>query len=145
MAWETPQNYHQLGAAIEILSRSSPGSNSIIALIRLGWLFLQTEISTARPDSARAATPRSKYARKEAGAGPGGREELIEGNIGDWKLLKKMEIKKREKNEAVTSRAKTKTKRVASTRSGAGGAVSASGVAQRAGVCFESTRDFTVF
>ena len=57
------------------------------------------------------------------------------------KLLKKMEIKEREKNEAVTSRAKAKTKRVTSTRSGAGGAVSASGVAQRAGVC--STRNFT--
>ena len=33
----------------------------------------------------------------------------------------------------MTSRAKAKTKRVTSTRSGAGGAVSASGVAQRAG------------
>ena len=59
------------------------------------------------------------------------------------KLLKKMEIKEREKNEAVTSRAKEKTKRVNSTRSGAGGAVSASGVAQRAGVF--STRNFTTF
>ena len=65
----------------------------------------------------------------------------MEGKIGDWKLLKKMEIKEREKNEAVTSRAKAKTKRVTSIRSGAGGAVSASGVAQRAGVC--STRNFT--
>ena len=57
-------------------------------------------------------------------------------------LLKKMEIKER-KNEAVTSRAKAKTKRVTSTRIGAGDAVSASGVAQGARVC--STRNFTTF
>ena len=67
----------------------------------------------------------------------------MEGSIGDWKLLKKIEIKEREKNEAVTSQAKAKTKRVTSTRLGASRAVSASGVAQRAGVC--STRDFTTF
>ena len=58
-------------------------------------------------------------------------------------LLKKMEIKEREKTEAVTSRAKAKTKRVASTRIGAGDTVSASGVALRARVC--STRNFTTF
>ena len=75
-------------------------------------------------------TPRSRYARKKARAGPGGQKGLTEGNIGDWKLLKKMEIKEREKSEAVTSRAKAKTKRVTSTKTGAGGAVSASGAAQ---------------
>ena len=31
----------------------------------------------------RGCYPRSKYAGKEAGAGPGGWKELIEGNIGD--------------------------------------------------------------
>ena len=44
-----------------------------------------------------AATPRSRCVGKKAGAGLGGRKKLIEGNIGDWKLLKKMEIKEREK------------------------------------------------
>ena len=58
-------------------------------------------------------------------------------------MLKKMEIKEREKSEAVTSRAKEKAKRVTSTKTGAGGAVSASGVAQRAEVC--STRNLTTF
>ena len=58
-------------------------------------------------------------------------------------LLKQMEIKEREKTEAVTSRAKAKTKRVTSTRIGAGDTVSASGEAQRARVC--STRNFTTF
>ena len=58
-------------------------------------------------------------------------------------LLNKMEIKEREKTEAVTSRAKAKTKRVTSTRIGAGDTVSASGVSQRARVC--STRNFATF
>ena len=58
-------------------------------------------------------------------------------------LLKKMEIKKREKTEAVTPRANAKTKRVTSTRTGVGGAVSASEAAQGARVC--STRNFTTF
>ena len=56
-------------------------------------------------------------------------------------LLKEIEIKEREKNEAVTSRAKAKTKRVTSTRTGAEGTVSGSGVAQGARVC--SARNFT--
>ena len=63
-------------------------SDSIIALIRSVWLSLQTEVLTARADIAGAATPRSKYAGREAGAGPGGWKELIGENIGDWKLLK---------------------------------------------------------
>ena len=54
-----------------------------------------------------------------------------------------MEIKEREKSEAVTSRAKEKAKRVTSTKTGAGGAVSASGAAQGARVC--SARNFTKF
>ena len=100
-------------------------------------------IARAKIAQIETATLGSKYVGKKAEAGPGGRKKFIEGNIGDWKLLKKMEIKEREKNEAVTSRAKAKTKRVTNTISGAGGAVSASGVAQRAGVC--STRNFTTF
>ena len=58
-------------------------------------------------------------------------------------VAEEMEIKEREKNEAVTSRAKAKTKRVASTRTGAGGAVSALGAVQGARVY--STRNFTTF
>ena len=58
-------------------------------------------------------------------------------------LLKKMEIKEREKTESVTPRAKAKTKRVTSTRIGVGGAVSASEAVQGARVC--STRNFTTF
>ena len=77
---------------------------------------------------------------REARAGPGGRRKFIERNKGDWG---KIEIKEREKNEAATSRAKAKTKRVTSTRSDAGGAVSASGVARSAGVC--SARNLTTF
>ena len=90
MAWRTSQNLHQLEAAIEILSRPGPGSDSIITLVR--WLSLQTEAETARAEIARTATPRSKHAGKEAEAGLGDWKKLIEGNIGDWKLLKKMEI-----------------------------------------------------
>ena len=67
----------------------------IITLIRSGWLPLQTEVLTARAEIAGTATPYSKYAGKEAGSGLGGRKELIEGNIGDWKLLKKMGIKEK--------------------------------------------------
>ena len=102
-----------------------------------------TEATIARVKIAKieTATLGPKYVGKEAGAGPGGRKKFIEGNIGDWVLLKKMEIKDREKNEAVTSRAKAKTKRVTSTRTGAGGTVSGSGAAQGARVC--SARNFT--
>ena len=45
----------------------------------------------------------SKYVGKKAGAGPGGRKKFIEGNIGDWMLLKGVGIKEREKNEPVAS------------------------------------------
>ena len=102
-----------------------------------------TEATIARVKTAKieTATLGSKYAGKKAEAEPGGRKKFIEGNIGDWVLLKKMEIKDREKNEAVTSRAKAKTKRVTSTRTGAGGTVSGSGAAQGARV--SSARNFT--
>ena len=54
------------------------------------------------------------------------------------KLLKEMEISEREKDEAVASRAKAKTKRVTGTRTSAGSAVSASGAAQETKVCSTS-------
>ena len=38
---------------------------------------------------------RSKYAGRKAGAGPGGRKKLIKGKIGDWELLKQMEMSQR--------------------------------------------------
>ena len=49
----------------------------------------------------------------------------IEGNIDNWKLLKRMEIKDREKGEPVGSRTKAKTKRVTGTSAGTGSAGSA--------------------
>ena len=74
MARRASQNLHQLGAAIEILSRPGPGSDLIITLIR--WLSLQTEAATARAEIAGTATPRSKHAGREAEAG-----------LGNWKML----------------------------------------------------------
>ena len=53
-------------------------------------------------------------------------------------MLKEMEISEREKDEAVASRAKAKTKRVTGTRTSAGSAVSASGAAQETKVCSTS-------
>ena len=47
----------------------------------------------------------------------------------------KMEINEQEKDEAVASRAQTKTKIAAGTRASVGGAVSASGVVQEMKVC----------
>ena len=46
-----------------------------------------------------------------------------------------MEVKEREKDEAVASRARAETERVTGTRTGAGGTVSALGVAQEMRVC----------
>ena len=91
------------------------------------------------------ATPRSRYVGKKAGAGLGGWKKFIEGNIGlgDWKLLKKMKIKERQKDEAVAFRAKAKTKRVTGIRSSAGGTGSASGAAQ--GTSVRSTQIVTTF
>ena len=90
-----PGGHRRISASQELQLRSFSGpvrgSDSIITHIR--WLFLQTEVATARAEIAGTATPRSKYAGKEAGAWPGIRKKLIEGNIGDWKLLKKMETK----------------------------------------------------
>ena len=104
-----------------------------------------TEATIARVKIAQIETTTlsSKYVGKKAEAGPGGRKKSIEGNIGDWMLLKKMKIKEREKTEAVTPRANAKTRRVTSTRTGVGSAVSASEAVQGARVC--STRNFTTF
>ena len=78
---------------------------------------------------------------KEGWSRAGRPEEVHGGNISDWMLLKKMEIKEREKNEVVSSRAKAKSRKVTSTRAGAGGAVSALGAVQGARVC--STQNST--
>ena len=86
---------------------------------------------------------RSKYAGKKAGAGPGGRKKLIKGKIGDWELLKQMEMEEREKDESVAERAEAKAKRVTSTRRGTGSTARASGTAQKAKVCL--TQIFATF
>ena len=64
----------------------------MIALIRK--LSQQTEAAIARAEIAEIeiTSLRSKYAGKKAGAGPGGRKKLIKGKIGDWELLKQMEM-----------------------------------------------------
>ena len=49
--------------------------------------------------------------------------------MGGWRLLEGMEMERKD-DEAVASRAKIKTKRVTGAKTGAGGAVSASGAAQ---------------
>ena len=117
---------------------TEPATESILALVTVDWWkdasqalqlasspdqgqaydssYLQalptTKARIARVKIAQieAATLGSKYVGKKAEAGPGGWKKFIEGNIGDWVLLKKMEVKEREKNEAVTSRAKGKAK-----------------------------------
>ena len=48
-----------------------------------------------------ATTRGSEYVGN--GTGLGCRKKLIEGNIDDWKLMKRMEINEREKDEAVAS------------------------------------------
>ena len=85
-------------------------------------LSLQTEATIAIAEIAKIETTslRSKYAGKKAGAGPGGRKKLIKGEIGDWELLKQMEMKEREKDESVAERADAKAKRATGTRRGTG-------------------------
>ena len=53
----------------------------MIALIRK--LSQQTEVAISRAEIAEieAVNIRSKYGRKKAGAGPGGRKKLIKGKI----------------------------------------------------------------
>ena len=72
----------------------------MIALIHM--VSLQTEAAIARAEIAEIETAslHSKYAGKKAGAGPGGRKKLIKGRIGDWELLKQMEMEERKKDEA---------------------------------------------
>ena len=99
-------------------------------------LSLQTEATIAKADIAEIETAslRSKYAGKKAGARLGGRM-LVEGKIGDWELLKQMEIEEREKDESVAERAEAKVKRATGTRKGTGSTARASGTAQKAKVC----------
>ena len=80
----------------------------MIALIRM--LPLRTEAAIARAEIAETETARlrSKYAGKKAGAGPGGRKKLIKRKIGDWELLKQMELEEREKDEAEAERARAR-------------------------------------
>ena len=56
----------------------------------------KTEATIVRAKIAQieTATLGLKHIGKEAGAGSGGRKKFIERNIGEWKLLKKMEIKR---------------------------------------------------
>ena len=108
-------------------------------------LSQQTEavISRAVIVEIEAASIRSKYARKKAGAGPGGCKKLMGGKIGDWELLKQMEMEEREKDEAAAERTKTKA---AGTRRGprsTGSTAGASGTAQKAKVY--SSPIFTAF
>ena len=96
----------------------------------------EATIARAKIVEIGATTPGSEYVGKEAGTGPGCRKKLIEGNIDAWKLMKRIEINKRENNKAVASQAKGKAKRVTGTRIGAGSAVSALEAAQEMRVCF---------
>ena len=57
------------------------------------------------------ANLRTKYAGKQARAGPGGRNKLTNGTIADWKFLEKMEMEEREMEEAVAARAKERSER----------------------------------
>ena len=84
---------------------------SEIDLIRK--LSQQTEAAFARAEIAEIETAnlRTKYAGKQARAGPGGRKKLTKGKIADWKFLEKMEMEEREKEEAVAARAKAKAER----------------------------------
>ena len=107
-------------------------------------LSLQTEATIAKAEIAEIETTsiRSKYAGKNAGAGPGGRKR-IKGKLGDWELLKQMEMEEREKDEAVAERAKANAERATGTRRGTGSTARASGTAQKAKVCL--TQIFATF
>ena len=107
----------------------------MIDLIRK--LSLQTEAAIAKAEIAEIETTSlgSKYTGNKAGAGPGGRKQLIKGKIGDWELLKQMEVEERGKDEAAAERAKAKAKRATGTRRGTGSTARAPGTAQKAKVC----------
>ena len=63
----------------------------------------EATIARAKIVEIGATTPGSEYVGKEAETGSGCRKKLIEGNIGDWKLMKRMEINERENDKAVAS------------------------------------------
>ena len=108
----------------------------MIALIHKLSLQTEAEIAIAEIAEIETASVCLKYAGKNARAGPGGRKKLIKGRIGDWELLKQMEMGEREKDEAVAERAKAKAKRVTGTRISTSSTTRASGIAQKAKVCF---------
>ena len=90
LAWQTLQNCHQLrhqtNAAIDILAKT--GASAIDLICKLPQ---QTEAAFARAEIAEIETANlyTKYAGKQAGAGPGGRKKLTKGTMADWKFLKK--------------------------------------------------------
>ena len=139
-----PGEHRRIATSRELQLRSSPGPGRCWTAYNSHSLAFSTDRGyNSESVNCRDCYPALKYAGKEAEAGPGGQKKLTQGNIGDWKLLKKMEIKERETGEAMTSRAKAKTRRVTGTGAGAGGVVSVSGAAQKTRVC--STRIFTTF
>ena len=115
----------------------------MIALIRK--LSQQIEVAKARAEIAEIemTSLRSMYAGKKAGAGPGGQKKLLKGKIGDWELLKQMEMKERKEDEAVAERAKAKAGKATGARRGAGSTARTSETSQKAKVC--STQVFTTF
>ena len=115
----------------------------MITLIRK--LSQQTEAAISRAEIAEieAASIRSKYAGKRAGAGPGGRKKLIKGKIADLELLKQMEMEEREKDEAAAERTKAKATGTRRGPRSTGSTARASGTAQKVKVC--SSPIFTTF
>ena len=115
----------------------------MITLIRK--LSQQTEAAISRAEivEIEAASISSKYAGKKAGAGPGGRKKLIKGKIGDWELLKQMEMEEREKDKAAAERTKAKATGTRRGPRSTGSTARASGTAQKAKVC--SSPIFTTF
>ena len=114
----------------------------MIAPIRKLSLPTEATIAKAGIDELETSSLRSKYTGEKAGAGPGGRKKFIKGKIGDWELLKQMEME-REKDESVAERAEAKAERATDTRRGAGSTARASGTAQKAKVCL--TQIFATF
>ena len=82
LAWQIPQNCHQLrhqtNAAIDILAKT--GASAIDLICKLSQ---QTEAAFARAEIAEIETANlcTKYAGKQAGAGPGGWKKLTKGTM----------------------------------------------------------------
>ena len=114
LAWQTPRNRrqlrHQTNAAIDILSLAKTGA-SVIDLIRRLSRQIEAAFPRAKIAEIETANLRTKYAGKQARAGPEGRKKLTKRTIADWEFLEKMEVEEREKEEAVAARAKAKAER----------------------------------